>query len=71
MTNQPLLADVLGLTAAQAALHFQAITVAAAALRDQMRLKSAQNYLAVIKGQLTQYEAELERLAERFPDLKS
>lgn len=69
MTNQPLLADVLGLTASQAALHYQAMTVAAAALRDQRRLKAAQNYLPVINGQLAQYEAELARMAEHFPSL--
>lgn len=69
MTNQPLVPDLLGLTAPQAAIHYQAMTVAAAALRDQMRLKSAQNYLPVIKGQLAQYESEIARMAEHFPSL--
>lgn len=62
--------DIIGLDGAQAACHYQALTIAAAAIRDQMRLKSAVPFIAALQAQLAQYEAEKARMAAHFPTLK-
>ena len=66
MTNE----DILGLNAAQAAIHYEALKIGVDALRSQTELKAAKPFLPAIKGQIAQYEAEIARLASHFPTLK-